>query len=276
MKKMINTLIAFLLFTISSFSQSSVPYGSNQGKYVSINNKQLYYEEYGKGTPLLMLHGGAGSISDFSKVLPDLSKQFRVITADTPGHGRSEQLDSLSYQTLADGFSKFIESLKLDSVYIIGWSDGGVVAMLMAADHPEKVKRIIVVGSQFDFSGYTEPVKQLIGSITPTMVEKDWGTWVPDYIAKAPKGNNWKDFITDLIKMWNSKVFVSPEKVNKIKSRTLIVFGDRDAITIDHGIMMHQSIKGSAFAILPNTTHFAFFEQPELLNMLSIKFLTKK
>ena len=105
-------------------TQGQIKYGSNKGKFITINETKTYYEEYGKGIPLLMLHGGLGDISDFEKVIPNLSKKFRVIIPDAPGLGRSEYADSLlSYQLLADYNSKLIDQLKLDSIYVIGWSD---------------------------------------------------------------------------------------------------------------------------------------------------------
>ncbi len=110
-------LLSFLFICASVFAQ--IPYGSNHGKYVTIKNAKVYYEEYGQGTPLLLLHGGFGSISNFKHVIGPLSKKYRVIAMDSPGQGRSEQIDSISYQIYADYYSSFIDKLKLDSVYVM-------------------------------------------------------------------------------------------------------------------------------------------------------------
>ena len=82
--------------------------------------RQIYYEEYGKGTPLILLQGGMGSIEDFALCIPELSKHFRVIAPDTPGQGRSELADSMSYELMAAYISKLIDILKLDSAYVMG------------------------------------------------------------------------------------------------------------------------------------------------------------
>ena len=291
MKLVYRTLIASgLMFLISCQNKSSttddlkepnvneqqaVPYGSNNGKYILISNTQIYYEEYGKGVPLLMLHGGLSSIESFNKVIPELSRHFRVILVNTPGHGRSEQAPSMSYQFMADYFSKFIDKLKLDSLYVIGWSDGGISGLLLAADRADKIKRIIPTGAQFAKSGYSEEVKQWLNKLSPEEVEKLDG-WVENYQSKAYKTNNWKDFITDCMKMWNEEIYVSTETAKRIKAKTLIVLGDRDMVTISHGIEMYNSIKGSEFLVVPNTSHFVFDEQPELFNEIAIKFFTKK
>ena len=102
-----------------SFGQQAITYGSNNGKYVSIFNKKIYYEEYGTGMPLILLEGGMKSIKDFSLCIPELSKHFRVIAPDDPGQGMSEMLDKMTYDLLAAYVSKLINMLKLDSAYVI-------------------------------------------------------------------------------------------------------------------------------------------------------------
>lgn len=263
-----------LLIPILTFGQK-ISYGSNNGKYVSINGTEVYYEEYGSGFPLLLLEGGGSSIKDFGKVIPELSQKFRVIAPDSPGQGRSEQTDTLSYGLLASYFSQFIDKLKVDSLYVVGWSDGGITALLLAADRPEKVKRIIACGAQFGFIG-DDKDKAGLNSITPDRVEKEWGSWVPDYRAIAHKKNNWREFIQDLIKMWGQDVMVPAEKIPRIKAKTLIMLGDRDAIPLEHGVAMYRAIKGSEFSVLPNTTHFVFSERPEWFAQIALDFLSKK
>ena len=138
-------LILFMCIVLKweCVSQSQTTYGSNNGKYLSIFQTKIYYEEYGKGIPLLLLHGGMGSIADFTKCIPELSKHYRVIIPDAPGHGRSELADSMSYQLEANYAAKIIDELKLDSTYIMGWSDGGIAGLLLANQRADKVKKVI-------------------------------------------------------------------------------------------------------------------------------------
>ena len=121
--KKINAILLLAIFSLlmrPSFGQEQIKYGSNDGKYISISSTKIYYEEYGQGPVLLLLHGGLGSIHDFAMVIPELSEHFRVIAVDSPGHGRSEHADSLSYQLMADYNSELIDKMDLDSLYIIG------------------------------------------------------------------------------------------------------------------------------------------------------------
>jgi len=120
MKKTLGIILVSLVWTSCNTGTAKIEYGSNDGRYISINNRKIYFEEYGNGTPLLLLSGGGlhRSIKDFGKCIPDLSKKFRVIVPDTPGQGRSEQTDSLSYNLLTDFMSQLMDSLKVDSAYV--------------------------------------------------------------------------------------------------------------------------------------------------------------
>jgi pimeloyl-ACP methyl ester carboxylesterase len=118
MKKLSHLLLSpfFCLLLNPAFGQEEIQFGSNNGEYISVFSTKIYYEEYGEGPVLLLLHGGLGSIHDFAKVIPGLSDQIRVIAIDSPGHGRSEQADSLSYKLMASYYSKLIDLMKFDSV----------------------------------------------------------------------------------------------------------------------------------------------------------------
>jgi len=269
-------LFMFVFYSYFSFAQE-VQYGSNNGKYLTVFDHQIYYEEYGKGTPLLLLHGGSSSISGVGKIIPVLANHFNVIAIDLPGHGRSEQTASLSYQLLADYFIEFINQLKLDSVYVMGISDGGNAALIMAADRPETIKKIIVSGSQFKGPDVYAEDYLFLTTITPEQVEKEWdsGLWNDKYMKSAFKGNDWKKLIYDLRKMWNQEVYIPEEKVEKIDTKVMIVFGDKDLVKLEHGIEMYRAIKGSQLLILPNTGHGTFDQRPELLTKIAVEFYNK-
>jgi pimeloyl-ACP methyl ester carboxylesterase len=138
-----------LLWTSCNTKTENIDFGSNNGRLININDKNIYYEEYGKGTPLLLLSGGGlhRSIKDFGKCIPELSKLYRVIAPDTPGQGKSDQTDSLSYDLLTDFMSLLIDSLEIDSAYVMGLSDGAIVALLLADKRPDKIKKVVAVGA---------------------------------------------------------------------------------------------------------------------------------
>lgn len=272
MKKLL--LLGILFLSQSLFAQ--IPYGSNNGKYLNIRGAKVYYEEYGHGAPLILLHGGFGSISNFKHVIGPLSKKYRVIAMDSPGQGRSEQIDSISYQIYANYYSEFIDKLKLDSVYVLGWSDGGNSAYILAYDRPDRVKKVIVSGANSDTDGYPDGAIADMKTWTPETISEEFRTyWLKDFLKLSPNKNNWQKSYMQLKHMWITKEVISDDHLGKIKSKFLIVYGDNDMTRLEHGLHIYRTIKGSQLCILPNTTHFVFAEKPALISSLIIDFLGK-
>src|ERR1700730_16529691 len=124
-------------------------YGDNKtaGHYLAARGFKMYYETYGKGEPLLFIHGNGGSLGNFSNQIPFFSMHYKVIAVDSRAQGKSADAgDSLTFEMMADDFNTLLDSLQLDSCYVIGWSDGGISALLLALRHPEKVKKMVVSG----------------------------------------------------------------------------------------------------------------------------------
>ena len=274
-----NRFLKFLFLTIMFFSyttQGQIKYGSNKGKFITINGTKTYYEEYGKGIPLLMLHGGLGDISDFEKVIPNLSKKFRVIIPDAPGLGRSEYADSLlSYQLLADYNSKLIDQLKLDSIYVIGWSDGANTALILAKNRPEKVKKLIISGANYKLNGFTkEGLEECKMVADTTFVKNELKHWIKHYQKLSSK--DWKRYISELGQMWFKEEYFPKSDLEAIKIPTLIIYGDRDMYTLEHGIEIRNAISNSQFCVIPNCSHEVFREKPKIFVELAQIFLNEK
>ena len=145
-----NLFLLFLIVAQSSFCQTSINYGNNQSaaKYYNIRGINIYTEQYGTGKPLLLIHGNGGSIKWMAKIIPYFSKRYKVIAVDSRAQGKSVDLgDSLSFEMMADDNAALLEKMHLDSAYVIGWSDGGIVAILLAIRHPEKVIKLASTGA---------------------------------------------------------------------------------------------------------------------------------
>lgn len=281
MTTLIRVIFVFILFLWTSplIGQQKIKYGSNNGTYISIFNKKIYYEEYGKGTPLILLQGGMGSIEDFALCIPELSKNFRVIAPDTPGQGRSELADSMSYELMAEYISKFIDVLKLDSAYVIGWSDGGNTGLILGNNRPDKVKKVLASGANYKLSGYPSILNDTSDwekELRSPEFESKNKEGIKEYLSLCPTQRDWRKMFIDLNKMWHKEIYFSPSILEGLKIPVMIVLGDRDAVTLEHGIEMYKLIKGSQFCILPNTSHSVFRERPKLINDLAITFFQSK
>jgi len=249
---------------------------TNKGS-IKINSKDIYFEEVGNGVPLLLLSGGGlnRTVRDFDACVPTLAKHYRVIRPDSPGQGQSEQTDSLNYTLLTDIFSKLMDSLRLDSVYIMGLSDGAIVALMLAEKRADKVKRVIAVGANNGTRGFTLPEGVSLDSVQMPSVDS-WAQYhekdIAFYDSLTPK-KDWKKMAANLNKMWYEKEYFPTSVYNRIKIPVLIVLGDRDDISLEHGLEMYRSIKNSQFCVLPNATHEVFAEKPELITSIAVEFL---
>ena len=140
------------------------------GKFATVKGRKIYYEDTGKGVPLLLLHGFFGTCSQWKGFVPEFSKAYRVIAIDLPGHGRSDYMDTTdvySHKMATEYLIAFLDVLHIDSVYVMGTSTGGVLCLYMATLKPELTKKIIVIAGQLYFSSSTRNIKFFDGSGNP-------------------------------------------------------------------------------------------------------------
>jgi len=253
-------LLLFVLgqITFSAYSQS-VPYGNNPaaGHYFSVGDAKLYYEVYGQGKPLVMMHGGVyGYIDEFGSFISKLAENYQVICIGTRGHGQSEiGHTQFSYQQRAEDVYKVVRSITKDSVIVLGFSDGAFGSLKLAALHPELVKKLIAIGA----GDYPKDRKTEKYNYTPEGLMKSDSAFFAGRVALMPEPKRWKECLTMLNKMYNED-FVSTETFSAIKCPTLIMNGDRDGDnSIDAVVKCAKSIKGSQLAIIAGCWHVVFF-----------------
>lgn len=248
MKRPLFLLCMLQLFVCLAFSQTkSIPYGNNRaaGKYYNIRGFKMYCEVYGKGKPLLMIHGNGGDISAFDKNIPYFSKKYMVIVPDSRAQGKStDARDSLSFEMMADDFAALLDKMHIHSAYVIGWSDGGINALLLAMRHPDKVIKLASTGANL----WPDST-----AINPA----DWKDELKDYNASkhkwyvtAKEKNDHKIFLLD----WEQPN-IPLLALRKIKCPSLIISGDHDVIVLQHTVAIYQNIPHAYLWILPNSPH---------------------
>src|SRR6201996_482020 len=151
---MLKRIALFLIVASAVFTacgqNKKVPYGHNDsvGKYYDVRGIKMYTETYGTGKPLLMIHGNGGSIGAFAGTIPYFAKKYLVIAVDSRAHGRTkDDRDSLSFEMMADDFDALLTAMHIDSCYVLGWSDGGINAIVLAMRHPNKVIKLASTGA---------------------------------------------------------------------------------------------------------------------------------
>jgi len=143
-------LVMFLAVTVYAQAEETVAYGSNAeaGHYAGLNGIKMYYETYGSGDPVLVIHGNGQSIADMHFQIAHFAKTNKVIVADTRGHGKSGLgTDHLNYVQMMKDYNALLDQLGVTGANIIGWSDGGILALLLAIHHPDKVNKIATMGA---------------------------------------------------------------------------------------------------------------------------------
>lgn len=269
-------IVVLVLLTSCDSNPDRMEAGSHDGSLININGINIYYEQHGQGTPLLLLSGGGlnRSVRDFDKCIAGLAKHYRVIAPDTPGQGRSDQPDTLTYSILLEFASLLIDSLKLDSAYVIGWSDGAITGIQLAAMRPDKIKKVMAVGANNGIRRAIPP-EIPVDSVRPMTLEyfeKVNKSMVEQYQKLEPR-KDWRKFLTHANAMVYQKESYFPDSIyRQIRIPVMIVLGDRDDIVIEHGLEMHRLIEGSQFCVLPNTSHEVFAEKPDLINQIAFEF----
>lgn len=255
--------ICFLLLATSVLAQK--PFGQNPqvGKYASIRGFNMYYESYGSGEPLLLIHGNSGSIADFTNQIPFFSQHYRVIIADNRSHGKSiDTKDSLSYEMMADDFAGLLDHLKIDSAQVIGWSDGGINGLLLASRHPKKVKKLAVTGANLTPDAGV--------SVDPWVVENE--NHYVDSLSHLPASLENKRLIK-LHHMMQVQPQIRPSVLAKIQCPTLVIGGDHDVIVPRHTLEIAELIPKSYLWILPNSGHSTPIFYKDIFNSIVLDFL---
>jgi pimeloyl-ACP methyl ester carboxylesterase len=170
-----------------------------------------------------------------------------------------------------------IDQLKLDSVNVIGWSDGGNAGLLLADQRPDKIKRLLVSGANYKASGVSkEALEGALHSIFDVnWVQDNWGEWIKSYESLSPQ-DDWKRYLEEGKKMWLADEYFSKSILQKISIPVLVVYGDHDIVTLEHGLEIKNAINNSQFCVLPNTSHEVFNEKPALIDKIAIEFFAQE
>jgi len=262
MKKIFH-LLAALLFCIScAFAQSdSIPYGNNPkaGHYAMVNGIQLYYETYGSGEPLVMLHGNGGSINAFRNQIPFFQKYYQIIAIDSRLQGKSGgSPDTISYELMASDFCTLLDQLNIKSAYVLGWSDGGIDGILMAMNCPDKVKKLAASGAN------TVPDTTALSQADLDEMKK---------VATSPKSSAKEAALNQMMIDQPNIAFAD---LGKIRCPVLIMAGDHDIIKAEHTLKIYQSIPGASLCIFPDSHHGVCQQHPDLFNETVLTFFKKE
>lgn len=242
--------------------------------YVNLNGLKMYYEVYGKGKPIVLLHGSYMTIPlNWSDIIPMFNGR-KVIVAEMQGHGRTrDTARKISYEGMADDVSGLLKHLKIDSADILGYSMGGGIAFQLAIRHPEQVRRLIVLSGSYAHDGWWPDVEASYSSINAEMfkdspIEKQY-----ESLGNDPK--HFPEFVKKVISI-DLEPYDWSKEVKKIKAPIFMAIGDSDGIQYEHALTLFRAMGGgkmgdihglpkSRLAIIPGTTHIGMMYRMDWL-----------
>ena len=254
--------------------------GTTKSGRMEANGVNYYYEIHGAGDPLLLLHGGLGSIEMFEPVLPSLPKGRQVIAVDLHGHGRTPLGDrKIDLRDIGDDMAVLLEKLGFEQVDVLGYSFGGGVAFRLAAQHPSKVRRLVLVSAGYAQDGFYPEMLPMQAQVGAAMAEAMKDT--PMYQSYAAIAPNPDEFPTLLDRMgeWMRKPYDWEQDVKKLTMPVMLVYGDSDMFRPEHIVRFYQLLGGglrdagwmrenmsqNRLAILPDVTHYEMAVAPALV-----------
>ncbi len=235
-----------------------------------VNGIQMYYEIHGAGAPLILIHGSLGNVNDWKNQVPAFSKQYRVITLDCRGRGRStySAQPPLSYDLMTSDVIALMDYLKIKKANILGWSDGGIIALDLAINDPDRLIKVIAYGANYNVTG----IRRLLGE--PDNFARAGDQAAEDYQKLSPNSQQWDTVVADIMKMGSSEPDFTSEQLGSITVPMLILDGENDGVISPlHTRTMARLIPNSKLTIIPGTGHFAPWEKPEEYNKIVLDFL---
>jgi pimeloyl-ACP methyl ester carboxylesterase len=237
--------------------------------YAPVNDIKMYYAVYGQGAPLIMLHGGLAHSDVWGNQIPAFAKHFKVIVADSRGHGRSTRsAQPYSYALMASDVIALMDYLKIDKAALVGWSDGGIIGLDIAINHPERLTKLYAFGANYNIGGLREDVAT---NATFNRYIEEIGK---DYERLSPTPKEYDAFVKQISEMWSTQPDYKPEQLARITVPTMIADGEHDeGIKRAHTEEMAKLIPGAKLEILPGVSHFAFWQKPDEFNKSVLDFL---
>lgn len=270
---MINHLFALFLLlaicTTNARSQTQVPYGDNKdaGQYIVLNGVKHYYEVYGNGAPMILIHGNSTATKGWAAQIEYFSKKYKVFSIDCRGRGKSDLgKDSLTYIQQALDIHALIEQLKLDSVYIVGKSDGGIIGILLGIYYPQHIRKIVAFGAN---------MQPDTNALIPSTVQEAHNERVhaDSMLKQGDKTKNWL-VEQQRFRMMEFQPHISAGDLHKINIPVLVMSTDRDLIKEEHTLFIYKNIPKANLCILPNEKHGVARLNSALFNSMVDKYLS--
>lgn len=249
------SLIVSAAFSLLGFAASPTD-SAGAAHWTRVHGHPLYYETRGEGRPLLLLHGGGASISaSFAQQLDAFAVGHRIIAPEQTGQGHTPDVEGpLSYTAMMRDTAALLEQLNLRDVDVVGWSDGGILALMLAVNYPQLVHRVVISGANIAPDGLLDTEITAMQTTTERgSAEKLRQLWL-----SAPTSDE-----------------LNPQLLQHLQQPVLVLAGDHDVIKLDHTLKIYNALPHAQMSILPNTGHATFEQRAQWVNPMVLEFLAQ-
>lgn len=239
-----------------------------QSGYAPVNGIRIWYATFGRGEPVLLLHGGLANSNYWGNQVPVLARNYRVIVMDSRGHGRSTRDErAYGYDLMASDVLGLMDFLKLRKAAIVGWSDGAILGLDIAIHDPERLTKLFAFAANSDPSGVVDIAQSPVFNAYIARAEKE-------YQALSPTPDQYKSFFEQISKMWETEPHFTAEQLRGITVPTWIVDADHDeAIKRENTESMASEISNAGLLLQPQVSHFSFLQDPRQFTSNVLHFL---
>jgi pimeloyl-ACP methyl ester carboxylesterase len=239
-----------------------------QSGFAPVNGIKVWYAVFGRGQPVLLLHGGLANANYWGHQVRALQRHYQVIVMESRGHGRSSRnQEPYGYDLMASDVIGLLDHLKIRQAAIVGWSDGAIIGLDIAMKHPERVSRLFAFAANSDPSGVADIAASDVFNAYIARAGEEYKR-----LSSTP--TEYKGFVAEITKMWESQPKWTASDLATIKVPTWIVDGDHDeAIKRENTEFMAANIPGAGLLLQPQVSHFSFIQDSEQFNELLLHFL---
>jgi pimeloyl-ACP methyl ester carboxylesterase len=239
------------------------------GDYVAINGHPTWIETTGQGTPVVILHGGFSNSDGLLDVFARLADAYRLVAFDRRGHGRTADTDApFHYHDMAIETITVLDQVN-DAAHLVGFSDGGIVALLVALARPDLVRSMVLIGVNYHFDGLVPGVFDDVGPDSELVAFTR-----PGYAERSPDGaDHFPVVVAKAAAMLNSEPTLTSDDLARITVPALVLVGDDDITLPTHTWSLYESLPNSQLAVIPGTSHTAPYEKPALIAQVVTDFL---
>jgi pimeloyl-ACP methyl ester carboxylesterase len=241
------------------------------GTYVDLPAVRMWFDEQGggAGTTAVLLHGGMCTADTWNMQLEALGAGRRLLLPEQRGHGHTADVGDVGYELMTADTAAFLDAVAGGPVDVVGWSDGGNIGIHLALRHPDLVRKLVVIGSNYHYEG---TIPALLDGMEG---EEEGGDMLRDlYEAASPDGpGHWPVIKAKLLEMWRTSPTLTEVDLEAIGQPVLVLAGDDDAVFLRHTVALYEALPQGQLAIVPGASHLAPLEKPDLVNRLIVDFL---